>query len=130
MAVYSHDYDGDVYDPAAPIVEIVVSHTSPGGLAETLSALVDSGADATMLPINILTRVGARFLETRQMRGVTGHRLVVDTYLVTIRLGPHTLHGIQSVAMREGIEAVVGRDVLNQLEVVLNGPANVVEIVA
>lgn len=130
MPVYTHDYDSDAYDPAAPIADIVVSRTSTGGLEVTLSALVDSGADATMLPIGVLAQVGARFLETRQMRGATGHRLVVDTYLVTVRLGPHRLHGIQAVAMLEGMEAVVGRDVLNQLEIVLNGPANVLEIVA
>ena len=81
-----------------------------------------------MLPIDSLEQIQARFLETRQMRGATGHRLIVDTYLVSIRLGPYTLHGIEAVAVREGVEAVIGRDVLNSLEVVLNGPANMVEI--
>ena len=128
MLIYSHDYDSENYDPGAPIVEIGVSHIASGEQEVSLSALVDSGADATMLPITILNQVGARFLETRQMRGATGHRLTVDTYLVTINLASRSIQGIQVIAMREGVEAVVGRDVLNQFEIVLNGPANVVEI--
>jgi predicted aspartyl protease len=128
MPVISHDYDVETYDPAAPVVEIVIGHPTIIGLQDRLMALIDSGADASMLPISILNKVGARFIETRQMRGATGHRLVVDTYLVSVQLGPYKLHGIQAVAMREGFEAVLGRDVLNQLKIVLNGPANVVEI--
>ena len=128
MLVHSYPYNDQDYDPAAPIVEIVVSRAIPGGDSATIDALIDSGADATMLPINILTYVGARFLETRQLRGATGHRLTVDTYLTAIQVGVHVLPGIQVVGMRQGSEAVIGRDVLNQLEVVLNGPAHVVEI--
>lgn len=130
MPLYSYTYDSDAYNPAAPVVEIVVQRTVPGGPEERLLALVDSGADATMLPFPVLSRVGARFLETKQMRGVTGLRLEVEIYLITIRLETHTLYGIEAVAMRRGAEAIVGRDVLNQLEVTLNGPAHVLEILA
>ena len=33
------------------------------------------------------------------------------------------IHGIRAVAVPEGAEAIIGRDVLNQLEVTLNGLA-------
>lgn len=128
MPVYSRDYDRDNYDLAAPVVEITVSQTVPGEAIETLVALVDSGADASSLPIGVLERVGARFVESRSLRGITGHQVEVDTYLVTIRLGPHVIRGIQAIAMQEGDEAIAGRDLLNQLEVVLNGPASVVNV--
>ena len=117
MSVYTYDYNRLDYDPAAPMVEIVVGRAASIGPEFTAIALVDSGADATMLPIDILRDVKARYVETRQMRGATGHRLVVDTYLVTIRLGSYTIRGIQAIAMREGSETVLGRDVLNQMEI-------------
>lgn len=130
MSVYSQEYDNITYDPAAPVIDIIISHPVSDGNQVSLVAMMDTGADATMLPFDELEKVGARFLETRQMRGATGHILVVDTYLVTIRLGPHTLHGVQAVAMQSNTESIVGRDVLNQLEIILNGPAHVVEIVS
>ncbi len=127
MSILSFSYDSN-FDPAAPLIEIGVSYLNNHDNQESLSALLDSGADATMLPINVLTKVGARYLETRFMRGATGHRIEVDTYLVSIHIGAFTISGIQAVAMREGIESIVGRDVMNQLEITLNGPANVVEV--
>ena len=81
-----------------------------------------------MLPIDILKHVKARYIETRQMRGATGHTLGVDTYLVTIQVASYTIRGIQAIAMYTGHEVVLGRDVLNQLEIILNGPAHAVEI--
>ena len=128
MPIISQDYDGQSYNPAAPIVEIIITHPTKIGNQDRVMALIDSGADATMLPINILNKVGARFIETRQLRGRAGQQLVGDTYLVSIQLGPFNLHGIHAVALREGFEAVLGRDVLNQLIIVLNGPAHVTQI--
>lgn len=128
MSLYSHDYDSRNYYPAAPVIDIVVSKIGTGGTEMSLTALVDSGADATMLPFDTLKTVGARYVETRQMRGVTGQPVTVDTYLASVTIGPHTLRGIEVIAMIEGTEAVIGRDVLNQLVVTLNGLAHIVEI--
>jgi predicted aspartyl protease len=121
--VYSRIYDSQKYDPAAPVIDIAVSRVTSGDSEISLHVLVDSGADVTVLPIDILESVGARYLDVKQMRGITGHVLAVDIYLVTLRIGSHVLPGVEAAAMREGAEAILGRDVLNQLEVRLNGPA-------
>jgi predicted aspartyl protease len=127
MLVYSYPYNQQDYEPPAPVAEIAVSGPS-ANLPVTITALLDSGADATMLPLNVLNDAEALFLQTSQMRGVTGHSLVVDLYLVTIEIGRQRIPGIQAIAMRHDNEAVLGRDVLNQLEVMLNGLAYVTEI--
>lgn len=57
------------------------------------------------------------------MFGVMGQSQQVDTYITTIQLGTHTVHGIHAVAVPVGREAIIGRDVLNELEIRLNGPA-------
>ncbi len=68
MLVNSFDYDRD-YEPSAPILEITLRKTSQMTASEVmLPALVDSGADATMLPITALQAAGGRYVETRQMR--------------------------------------------------------------
>ncbi len=81
-----------------------------------------------MLPINVLHNINALYVETRQMRGVISYPIEVDTYLTTIQIGLYTLPGIEVIAIDENAEAIMGRDVLNQLVVTMNGLANVVEI--
>jgi hypothetical protein len=54
-----------------PVVPIQVRHQNR--TAEVI-ALIDSGADATILPINILQLIRARRGDTGHMRGVTGVR--------------------------------------------------------
>lgn len=126
--VFSQEYDSLRYDPAAPVVEITISHTSNADSTTKLLGLIDSGADATMLPIEILDSVGAIFIETRRMRGITGHSIKVDTYLLTINIGPFSIFGIEAIALEPNSEAIIGRDILNQLTVVLDGLSNTLTI--
>ena len=81
-----------------------------------------------MLPIDVLEALGARYQDTVQMRGVLGESERVDRYTVGLKLGAITLHGINSVAIPAGTESVIGRDVLNQLLLTLNGPAFTTQI--
>ncbi len=81
-----------------------------------------------MLPITALQAANARYVETRQMRGVVGTAYPVDLYLLTVQIGPYTIPAIRAIAATPDAEPIVGRDVLNQLVVNLNGPASVTEI--
>ena len=93
-----------------------------------LTALIDSGADATMLPIQVLRAVGAKHVETRYIRGVTGAGQLAETYLAVIQIGPHSVPTTKAIALTRAEDVILGRDVLNHLVVTLNGPAEVVEI--
>lgn len=127
MKIYSYAYS-PYFTPAAPVAEIEVSSDQPGAPEIRLTALLDSGADATMLPIDVLTLISARYVETLHMLGVAGSRMPVDLFHVTVRIGPHTIPAIRAVALNTGGEAILGRDVLNHLVVTLNGPAGTAEI--
>ena len=127
MTTAVFDYDS-TYQPAAPIVEIEIDgyHASFG--SRRLWAMVDSGADATMIPLEFLSVVGATYQETLWMHGVSGVRVEVDLYLVAIRIGSILLRGLHVVAAPAGSEALIGRDVLNQVVVTLDGPAAIVSV--
>lgn len=121
MIVHSHYYDEE-YIPAMPIVEIGVSR--PKGEREViLKAIIDSGADATMIPINFLNEIGARFIKHGRIRPVLSASKRAGLYGVTIRIGAHKLYGIHAIATDRGSEVLIGRDVLNHLDVRLNGLA-------
>jgi predicted aspartyl protease len=118
-----------VYIPSAPMVEItLISPNNPHSKGIYLSALVDSGADATLLPIDLLRQVQARVVESVNLIGITGVRTTVDLYHVVIQIGPHKFRSIKAVAQQIGAEPIIGRDVLNHLVVTLNGLAGVTEI--
>lgn len=124
----SYQYDHS-YDPAAPIIPVGLSPSGEADAKTEVMALLDSGADATMIPINVLVNAGARFVEQRQMRGVVGEAITVDLYLTAVHIGNYTIHGIRAIGMASGLESIVGRDVLNQLEINLNGLAHEVSII-
>lgn len=111
------------FDPTMPVVEATVKAVGMSRPASVVTALVDSGADATILPLSLLRQIGARYVRGRVMRGVTGTPENVDTYLVSIQIGPYTVHGIRAVAYDNNMDPIIGRDVLNNLVVTLDGMA-------
>ena len=123
----SYNYDNN-YDPAMPVMTIGLSPSGEDISQQELTALIDSGADGTMLPVDILTAVNARYVGQYKMRGVVGEAITIHRYLIAVHVGEYTIHGIRAVAVPQGREAIVGRDVLNQLTVVLNGLAHIVDI--
>jgi predicted aspartyl protease len=112
------------YIPSAPVAKIMVSYQRE----VELTALIDSGADATMIPIDLLRKIKARVVETRRLRGISGGAEIVQLYGVTIRVQDHVLPSVHVVATAHGGEPILGRDVLNHLIVTLNGLAGVTEI--
>ena len=110
-----------------PVIAITVDGYA-GLPSQPASALVDSGADGTMIPIDLLEVIGALYEDTVNMRGVLGDSEPVDRYTVGIQIGPLTVRGIHAVAIPAGEGSVIGRDVLNFLAVTLNGPAHTTQI--
>lgn len=125
--IISQEYDRS-YEPAMPVLTIGLSASGIETPAIQLTALIDSGADGTMLPRSLLKQAGAWFAQQRLMRGVIGKPVTVDLYLTAVTIHNHTIHGIRAVALDDTQEAIIGRDVLNQLNVTLNGLAHIVEV--
>lgn len=121
--MYFHDYD-----PAIPVVEVAISVLQEQA-AISLVSLLDSGADATSIPLHALREIGALPAESRWLRGVTGERHRVELYEVYLQLGVYGQY-LLVVGDTFGREAIVGRDILNHYVVTLDGPASVVEITA
>ena len=123
--IYTYKYDAN-YDPAFPVVEIDVWGMKAQQLL-SLKALVDSGSDATMIPLSFLQQTGAMKSGRQYMRGIAGGSYLVDMYLTHIRLGSYEVY-IPVIADRHNDQVIVGRDVLNHMIVKLNGLAHTVEV--
>lgn len=120
---YSHNYY-----PAAPMVEVTFIAVAEQERVGPLPAMIDSGADGTIVPIHYLDEIQASPTKEMAMRSQWGERRIVMMYLVDVQIGEITLPGIEVVGDEMSAEIILGRDVLNQLRVLLHGPAEVVEV--
>lgn len=119
--VYTYEYDTS-YNPAMPVVEIVIGRAL-GERSLTLVAVVDTGADATIIPVRQLRQVSARRQRKAWMRAPMGTPILVDTYAISVQLGAFTQAHLEVVGNTWDDETLVGRDILNHLSLTLNGPA-------
>ncbi len=86
-----------------------------------VNAIIDTGADATIVPVRYLRQIAARRSFEATIRSQWGERRRVYLYLVDLQLETLTLPGIYVVGDDQGDEVVLGRDVLNRLRVLLDG---------
>ncbi len=116
------DYDRS-YLPSAPVITLTVDGYSDSAEPATVRTMIDSGADGTMLPTAVLEKIEASYVDTVRMSGVTGIIEQRDRYRVRLQIGEIVVKGIDAVAVATEGEGLIGRDVLNQLIVTLNGLA-------
>ena len=125
--IITFKYDNS-YNPSMPVIPVtLVSVDDDQTASEPIEAIVDSGADGTVIPIAYLKTIQAPMVRKARLRGITGVGIWADIYLVSMRIGPLKLSGIRVIAS-PGAEAILGRNVLNQLVLGLNGPAESVEL--
>jgi predicted aspartyl protease len=129
MSLSTYPYD-TTFQPPMPVVDVQFQSPGRATLPSTFSALLDSGADGTMVPIDLLEAAEARCVGEARLRGITGAGMTVDVYVLNIRVGSHRVCGVRVVAVAAHTEIVLGRNVLNHLIVTLNGLAGVTEISA
>lgn len=124
----SQDYDHHNFDPAMPILDVGISRPGAPTPAVFVEAIIDTGADGTMIPIHLLKAIGVPTVGSAFIRGITGDRQPVEFYVVTLHLSDLQVYAVQAAGLMEGDTAILGRDVINQLNLALLGPAEVVEV--
>jgi hypothetical protein len=89
---------------------------------------LDTGADATLIPLSFLQQLGSRRALEVGLRSQWGERRDVFLHLVDVQIGEIMLPGVYVVGDDLGNEVVLGRDVINRLRLLLDGPENVTKI--
>ena len=93
-----------------------------------LRAFVDSGADATLVQRSLLEGIQATFADDAHLRSQWGERRRVRLYVVDVKIGDWVLPSITVVGDDRSSELIVGRDVLNRLRILLDGPTLRVQV--
>lgn len=110
------------YTPPTPALEITL-RLPEGRSLEPMKALIDTGADATIVPIHIIQQLSPRSIETAFLRSPWGERRTVELYILDIQTDNLTVPGVEIVGDHLGQELILGRNVLNKLILLLDGPA-------
>ena len=127
MALYTYEYD-QTYEPAMPIAPIWVMSPVTGRTVGPFSVLIDSGSDGTLVPVDILEQGGAFSIVSGRLTWLWQESRHVNMYVVRLILGPYRLPGVRVAGVPGGTDFILGRNVLNQISLTLNGPAESVEI--
>jgi predicted aspartyl protease len=117
------------YDPAAPACQIYLNSTRRRRSVGPLPAILDTGADGTLVPVRYLKEIGATRTFEMGLRSQWGERRVVYLYMVNLRSDNIELSGVFVVGDEQSDEIVIGRNILNRLKIVLNGPVQVTELI-
>jgi predicted aspartyl protease len=115
------------YDPALPVCQVVLSTESTGRRVK-LTAVIDTGADGTIVPVRHLEQISARRVFETGLRSQWGERRTVFLYLVNLQIGTLELTGIHIVGDELGEEFILGRNVLNELRLLLDGPTGLTQL--
>ena len=120
-------YNPRLYPPA-PYVEIWLGIPDESLKLGPLQALVDTGSDATILPYRLIRPLRLQIDDRKFLRSPWGARHRVDIFLLDIDIAGGRLPVAEVVADTQGDEVIVGRNVLNMLRVILDGPKRLLEI--
>ena len=120
---YSHDYF-----PNAPSLRVTFISAEKQLSLGPVVALVDTGTDATAVPIALLEKILAPIARESFVVPHWGTRYAVSLFSVDVRIDDWILPGVEEIGDTKGNEVILGRDVLNKLRLLLDGPAQTTEI--
>ncbi len=111
-------------EPPAPVLPIRVG---PPGEAPAifLVALVDTGADVSVVPDELARRLGFPAVGEINVQGVDGVTRRATVYAAEIETDV-VRQAVEVVGLEQ--EALIGRDLLNLWTVILHGPERAMEI--
>jgi hypothetical protein len=115
-------YDAALFNPPAPLAHVTLRHPESGATREDVPMLLDTGADVTLLPQSAVNELGITVLDDKHyeligFKGQSSLSSVVRLEMVFLGL---TFRGQFLLVEQEW--GIVGRNVLNSVALILDGP--------
>ncbi|MBI3958614.1 MAG: hypothetical protein HY328_07380 [Chloroflexi bacterium] len=114
------NYD-TAHDPPAAAVPIRVANPIRRRLRRDVSALLDTGTDITAIPAALESELQLYAVSRIRIENVDASVNFVYTYTVRLEIGPLIVPPIQVILTNLDF-AIIGRDILSHLYLLLNGP--------
>jgi hypothetical protein len=115
-------YDEQFFTPPAPLARVTLRNPVAGVTVSEVPMLLDSGADVTLLPQPLLSSLGD-IVEPNagyEVMSFDGRKSVVQVAVLDLIFLKRVFKGRFLIGNQEW--GVLGRDVLNHVALLLNGP--------
>lgn len=97
--LYTSEYDS-YFEPAMPVVELIVTNLEQSD-SLTDTAIIDSGTDASLIPISKLQEINAERISWARMMGISGISHRAPIYAVNVSIGSFNIGTIRILGTRE-----------------------------
>ena len=115
-------YDAEHFEPPAPVAYVTLRNPATGVLLSDVAMLIDTGADATVLPSSAVDQLGIRAeqdsdFEVQVFDGEIKRLKVakLDPYLLGKKFSGEYLLVDRPIG-------ILGRNILNNIRILLDGP--------
>lgn len=111
-----------------PQVRLMIATANSGKFVSGLSAKVDTGADRTVIPGNLLVSLGVAPFDNLLFEGADGHRFQLPVYQLQVTIEGFGPIGVEAAGSGRESLILLGRDVLNLYRIALDGPHGRLEL--
>ena len=122
------NYDNEHFDPPAPVAEVTIRNGENRASVSEVPLLIDSGADITLIPRRVADQLGISPQPDQQyeLMGFDGSRSFAPVVILDMIFSKRVFRG--PYLLIEEDRGVLGRDVLNHIALLLDGPGEQWEV--
>ncbi len=115
-------YDGGRFNPPAPVAIVTLRHSENQNKVADVPMLIDSGADVTLIPAASVKQLGLSINTGKgyELAGFDGSRSIAQAVQLDLLFLRRAFKGQFLTLDQEW--GILGRDVLNHLAILLDGP--------
>ncbi len=115
-------YDAEFFAPPAPLARVTLRHPATGALLPDVPMLLDSGADVTLIPQASVDTLGATVNPGSgyELIGFDGARSVAQAVQLDLLFLGRAFKGRFLLIGHDS--GILGRDILNHVTILLDGP--------
>ena len=116
-------YNAENFDPPAPVAGVTLRHPVTGVSLSDVPMLMDSGADVTLLPRDVVEKLGVTPIAEKvyELQGFDGSLQLAEMVQLELVFFRKRFRG-QFLLIDQPI-GILGRNILNAITLVLDGPA-------